>query len=773
MEPRSPATPSSAWLALTGINLLMLVFGVQGLHSGDSDTFYHLAGGRWMFEHRAVLDREVFSFTIPDRPWLNYYWLFEALLYGLHRLGGYPAVIGLRAAVLVALSTSLFLLTWRLTHRRLGLTVTFTLLALGLVMPRSLNIRPHLFSYLFLAVTLLSLEWMRGGPRRFPWWLVPLCALWANLHGVEYPVALAVMAFAAADALRPVAREQVADLVRRWDIMRWVALPAACALALAANPFGLSVFEAPRIATRREVMSYIGEMAGIPWSGLFKLDPAASVFALSTIHIALLLALVALPAWWRARDLRALVTVPFALLMVHDKVRFVAEFGVIAVPFIASGWAALRPGHAALRFLTPLVFLYLTVGYAAPIGEQFHAGAYEMVDRYAYPLGAVRAIQQAKITGNLLCNPTYAGYISWILHPEVKTSMDMRTPEPFDAQTYWMVRSVGGSIPLEKFRERWPVDMMLLNRGSSMAAKLAAEEKPEYVFLYADPSYDLFVRRDRIENRPDLVPLKVMKPYEDPAENIKKLSKEERDLLERELASLLASWDENTLAHLWRNLLLLQSDRPQEALTLSLDLEKRFPREATYPYHTGLAHLDLEDTAGAIEDFERAVRITPHYLPPYPALADALYKRGEYDRGLRVMGRYLPRKAFDLNGKEYFLLGNLRYRRGTLEGAADAFERALWLVDEKDELRAWVENNLGGIYVDLGEPERALRLLETASGRVSPFPEADFNKARALAGLGRWDEARVLLEGLLAGEGVNEELQEKAKAELGRGPGGP
>ena len=214
---REPRVLGGFRAVVLAFNLLLVPFLFWGLHASDTDTFYHLASGRWMFENGQVLDRETFSFVAPGRPWLNFYWLFQCLLFGSWWIGGYPGVLVLRAVVLLA--TANLLLAW--IHRRTGgawaETVTFGLLAFSLYVPRALNMRAHVFSYLFLLFLVWRLESFGRGSRRFDPVLPALCVLWANIHGVAYPVALGVIAVHAAAVLFPhrTGRRETCSVTRR------------------------------------------------------------------------------------------------------------------------------------------------------------------------------------------------------------------------------------------------------------------------------------------------------------------------------------------------------------------------------------------------------------------------------------------------------------------------------------------------------------------------------------------------------------------------------
>ena len=47
----------------------------------DTDLWYHLNGGRYFYETGSVARTSFFSFIEPQRLWVNYYWLFQVVVY--------------------------------------------------------------------------------------------------------------------------------------------------------------------------------------------------------------------------------------------------------------------------------------------------------------------------------------------------------------------------------------------------------------------------------------------------------------------------------------------------------------------------------------------------------------------------------------------------------------------------------------------------------------------------------------------------------------------
>lgn len=134
--------------------------------------------------------------------------------------------------------------------------------------------------------------------------------------------------------------------------------------------------------------------------------------------------------------------------------------------------------------------------------------------------------------------------------------------------------------------------------------------------------------------------------------------------------------------------------QPKEALELYRQALARFEEladeagQAAAWSGIGLSHTALGDTAAAISDQRRALSLRR-------GLGD-LYEEG---KALNNLGFAVHRQ------------GELREAQGFYEQAQEAFERA----GENGWWKAAVLHNLAAIYIDLGEPEAALRSQVRAS----------------------------------------------------------
>lgn len=144
----------------------------------DPDLWWHLRTGKLIVATHHIPHSDVYSYTVPGRPWVAQEWLSEVILHGIRKVFGLWGIFFWRTLML----TVIYLLVARLIHRRMGEGMGTWALA-GLTAyagGANWTERPNLFSFLLFVVMLTLLD----RRDRSIWFVVPLAALWANLHGM-------------------------------------------------------------------------------------------------------------------------------------------------------------------------------------------------------------------------------------------------------------------------------------------------------------------------------------------------------------------------------------------------------------------------------------------------------------------------------------------------------------------------------------------------------------------------------------------------------------
>jgi len=232
--------------------ILFLFLKLDGARSllGDGDTGWHIRTGEWILANGRVPHTDMFSFSRPGAPWFAWEWLSDVLFGVLHRHWGMAAIVVASALVICITSALLF----RLIRRACGnglVAIAVTLLATGGCAIHWLA-RPHLFTLLFLTVTLHITTRAAEDRPRLLGWLVPLTLLWTNLHGGFFVVFLVLMCYIANGLVNAVI-EKDPSARRNWlrGVRPWAFAFAGCFAATFVNPYGWQL--------HRHVFEYISD----------------------------------------------------------------------------------------------------------------------------------------------------------------------------------------------------------------------------------------------------------------------------------------------------------------------------------------------------------------------------------------------------------------------------------------------------------------------------------------------------------------------------------
>ena len=211
----------------------------------DTDSWYHLAAGRWILENGRIPSTDFWSFTASGEHWITHEWLYEFTLYVLYSIAGLPALVVFKTLV-VALTLWIVNNTARALRVRVWIRYPIVLAAAVLAAERFTD-RPHLLTFLFAATSIFILEstfrhdlgQRDEKPFRRVWWLVPLAWVWSNCHaGVIYIFAIlaAYVLDYAFQLLKSRARMADVLLLRNSGLRRLLGVALSVVVATAANP---------------------------------------------------------------------------------------------------------------------------------------------------------------------------------------------------------------------------------------------------------------------------------------------------------------------------------------------------------------------------------------------------------------------------------------------------------------------------------------------------------------------------------------------------------
>jgi hypothetical protein len=385
----------------------------------ETDLFYNLRLGELVLATHEVPRTNLLSFTAPDAPDPNLAWLFQIVLALAHRAAGVPGTVLLKTAFVVATFAVLF----RVAVRRAAhpaAAVAALALAAWAAEPRFVE-RPHLVTFLGLALTLLALERAEAGRPRALWLLLPAGLAWANANSCFFLAPALLLLYAAGARFDG----------RLADARRAALVAALLAPLVLATPSGLDALRYVanhfRMPSLRPLQEY--RVASWPLDGpFFFLGAAALASALA-------------PGQWR----QVLPALALALLGAR-RIRFVAEFALVAGPLAAVGTTRLAFALAA-RLGWPRAGLGAAAGVAAallvatvlPRVEAARRGEPVVdlgVEADLVPTAAIRFADEHGLRGRMYNDLEVGSFLAWQGWPRYRVFQDPRIngyPEPMHA----------------------------------------------------------------------------------------------------------------------------------------------------------------------------------------------------------------------------------------------------------------------------------------------------------------------------------------------------
>ncbi|HEX2661044.1 MAG TPA: hypothetical protein VHU40_22345, partial [Polyangia bacterium] len=375
--PAADVTPAAAPRGASAIALAALLVFVAGLclvPVTESDVFFRIKVGQQILAHRHLMERNLFSFTAPDHPDLDLAWGFEVGAALLYRLGGFPAlVVGKTAVILLAFGLAFA----ACRQRQAGpASSALALAAAALVMRERFVERPHIVSFAGEAVVLLALgalsrRWSRARLAAFALAML----VWANGHaGVFAGVVMLLAAAASALALR-----------RAPQARRALGLAAVVAASAFITPAGTGIVRYLSLHLSIPRVHVIDEFR----TATFRSD--AAFFALLAVTASLV--------------------VPFVL---RDRRRApaLATDGAAALAMAALGLASVRFSADAALVLAPLLAMQLTAAFAL---------VQERLRLRVGPRGAVALLAGALLVAAVAPRVAHAraGFFAIGLHPSM------------------------------------------------------------------------------------------------------------------------------------------------------------------------------------------------------------------------------------------------------------------------------------------------------------------------------------------------------------------
>lgn len=439
----------------------------------DPDTYWHLVVGRNIWWTGDFPHVDQFSHTLAGAPWIGKEWLAQLIFYGAYASGGWSAVALL--AIVIALLSYLVVFSWLMARVDPIVAVTMVVVNISLT-TGSLLARPQIFYYLLLSLCSCGLVGAVE-KKRIPWWLIPLVALWANIHP-SFPIALVLAALFGFEAFVSAQREQ-----RLKTLVSWTIVILGGTAAAGATPYGYEPLLISFKIFGGNATNYIDE-----WR-------AAGLNFPSIYGAAFLAGSLALVAASRVSRARLLPLVVCGGLMIRH-MRFMSLFGIVASTALASPVAMRFPRFAARQGRVPndaerkwTSLALATTGAAAIVVLACAPRPHPAED--ITPSAALEAAEKYGVSGPAFNDYNFGGYL---IFKGVKTFIDGRAELYLDDLLPTLYKAEQSSNDKEFFSllDKCHVTWALASPQFGAVAKLS--RSMQWKRIYQDKVADVFVR---------------------------------------------------------------------------------------------------------------------------------------------------------------------------------------------------------------------------------------------------------------------------------------
>jgi len=472
------AFPVLMGLLLAGASIL----GAR-LNLADPDTWWHVAVGQQILDTHHWPTTDPYSYTAAGTHWIAYEWLGETAIAEAARLGGLRGLAFLQIG-LVAIVT---LLLYGYAYARCGnwkaacVATAFFLPVASVIF----TMRPQLFGYVFLLVTLICLERFRQGHSRALWVLPPLFMIWANTHGTFAFGLAAIGAYFAGGLLRfqlgGLVGEPWSERQRKQLLLTFL----LCCVAMLITPYGTQLAAYPIVMAATQPFNV---------ANIQEWQPITFALGVGKYFLAFLLALflahVFFPFKYRVPELALLL---FGVYAACVHIRFMLVFVMMIVPVVASFFAqwipAYDPDKDRYAFnLAAIAMILIAITQLAPR----QADLDKVVAKY-YPVSAIQYLRQHPQPTGMFNDYIYGGYLIWQLGPQHKVFIDGRADLYEYSGVFQDYMHIGNLEPdALTLLDKYGVQSCLTGRSGPLATLLTAT--PGWKQVYADDLSKIFVR---------------------------------------------------------------------------------------------------------------------------------------------------------------------------------------------------------------------------------------------------------------------------------------
>ena len=636
----------------------------------DSDLFFHINGGKYLFKNFTIPDNSFFSFILPEISWGNYYWLFQGIVYWVYKTAGFYGIAIMRALVFLLTIgvVQLFFLdgySKRSPQDRCIAIACFCLVVFS-IYPRALAVvRPHMFSYFFIVIFLYIIEY-----KRTFFWVLPICSiLWANIHGMEYPVwFLIVGAILAEQVILGIFKKNRPNPLSKTQ--RSILISLFYCLFL--TPLGIELFKLP-FSHSPFLNQIVNEMMPFSMTRFFEisfltLNGFWSFVQSLVILISLASVLILLTR--KKLHLYHLFLFSGGLLLLLKGQRFIYEAILLSIPVLNAGvdefCSQQKKSSTAKSF--GILFFPLIVLPAVILFSHSNMRPAFPISFTSVPAGIVTFLNHLNVGGRVFNYHNEGGYYQFGLSSKYKIFLDLELSIFSDTDLFISSNALTNQEIFDQFIKKYdpdfvtaPLNLLVYNKFLLKNTETKPNDFEQFVPVFFDDKEMLYVNKLHFPEIANNYEIKKAFPKKLVDLDYDIISKEERQALSLELEKINKIYPKGLSVSFVLCNFALQKKQPDRAMEFAKNAILDHPAAYLGYSMKGQTFMALDAYQNAIVFFKKALKKQNGFMDKKVLnnLYQAYLKNNDHKNAYRILKKTVNIFAYETSPEDLYNLGVL------------------------------------------------------------------------------------------------------------------
>jgi hypothetical protein len=461
----------------------VILFGPRTFNL-DGDLGRHITIGNYILETHAIPRTDIFSHTMTGQALTPHEWLAQVLLALAYRILGLPGVVLLTALIIASTFTIVFYESQTRSKAPI-ISLGITILAAAASSLHWLA-RPHIFTFIFLAIWSLLLERVQR-EKYVPLWAFGLLMLvWANTHGAFIAGFVTWGAYLVGESFEAwKTRQWKGSRLKSWGMIGLTSLVATLLNPAGIHLWGTSIGFVSNHYLVSHTQEYLPPDFHNPGTWPFLLLIAFSIWMLGSKKQPLPVTHNLLLTGWMILGLYSARNVPL--------------FAIIAAPILSETAAN---NLASLRWETIEENLqktdqsmrgkaWITIGIlgAVLLMSTPAMRAYNRFDASVFPVEALNWLEKHPQEGRVFNYFPWGGYLLYRQWPEVLVFIDGQTDFYGESLTREYEQVINVTQDWKAIMDKYQIEWAIIPSTSSLANALTENN---WEILYQDETATIF-----------------------------------------------------------------------------------------------------------------------------------------------------------------------------------------------------------------------------------------------------------------------------------------